>query len=215
MLLRELVSSFQALGNETVKHALLSGEFSRNTGRNTDETGEAVGVKGLALQWFERQAARNVERNADETGDAPRCFTLFRRLKHLTDAQAAEVVGRELARPGWSVADWRAFFDERAGIAEHDGGLDRPQAERQAFTDCVRQFLRRHAPGYRPDVKCLHCGDMVIKAEAWPLVCPDNLARWVHHTCFDDFQLLRVRDAVLCLDRLGIADPLKSREPLP
>ena len=26
---------------------------------------------------------------------------------------------------GWSAEDWQAFFDERAGIAEFDGGLPR------------------------------------------------------------------------------------------
>jgi len=201
------VSSFHPLGDETMKHAPLSGSLPRNAERNTDETGEPVEVKSLALQWFERQASRNTERNTDETAHVPRCFTLFRRLKHLSDVSAVDVVRRDLARPGWSVADWRAFFDERAAIAQIDGGLDRVQAERHAYTDCVRQFLRRHPPGYRPDVNCLQCGGMVIKAEAWPLVCPDNLARWVHHSCFEDFRLLRVRDAVLCLDRLGIVDP--------
>ena len=28
-------------------------------------------------------------------------------------------------RDGWSAEDWQAFFDERAGIAEFDGGLPR------------------------------------------------------------------------------------------
>ena len=30
---------------------------------------------------------------------------------------------------GWSPQDWLAFFDERAGIAEFDGGLPREEAE--------------------------------------------------------------------------------------
>jgi hypothetical protein len=28
-----------------------------------------------------------------------------------------------LADEGWSVEDWQVFFNERAGIAEFDGGL--------------------------------------------------------------------------------------------
>ena len=28
----------------------------------------------------------------------------------------------------WDAEDWRAFFDERAGIAKHDGGLSRDDA---------------------------------------------------------------------------------------
>jgi hypothetical protein len=32
-------------------------------------------------------------------------------------------------RDGRTAEDWRAFFDERAGIAEFDGGLSRAKAE--------------------------------------------------------------------------------------
>ena len=42
----------------------------------------------------------------------------------------AEIVA--LLRPGrdgWSAEDWQVYFDERAGIAEFDGGLPRAEAE--------------------------------------------------------------------------------------
>jgi len=29
------------------------------------------------------------------------------------------------AESDWSAEDWQAFFDERAGVAEYDGGLPR------------------------------------------------------------------------------------------
>ena len=32
-------------------------------------------------------------------------------------------------RDGWSAEDWRSFFEERAAIAEFDGGLSRTEAE--------------------------------------------------------------------------------------
>ena len=41
---------------------------------------------------------------------------------------------------GWSRDDWHSYFDERAGLAEFDGGLSRDQAE--ASTMCSMQ--RRH-----------------------------------------------------------------------
>ena len=44
-------------------------------------------------------------------------------------------------RDSWSGEDWRAFFDERAGIAEFDGGLPREQAE----AACLRLLRRRVA----------------------------------------------------------------------
>lgn len=38
---------------------------------------------------------------------------------------------------GWSAEDWHVYFEERAGIIEHDGGLSHAQSERRAFGDCV------------------------------------------------------------------------------
>ena len=46
------------------------------------------------------------------------------------------------AAAAWSAADWQAFFDERAGILEHDGRLDRLDAEMY----CLRG-LRRSLAG--------------------------------------------------------------------
>ena len=53
-----------------------------------------------------------------------------------------------LLRPGgdgWSAEDWQAFFDERAGIAEFDGGLPRAEAEARAFACCVVEWLNRNS----------------------------------------------------------------------
>ena len=47
------------------------------------------------------------------------------------------------ADDGWSAEDWRVFFDERAGIAEFDGGLPRLQAEAYAFACCATEWLNR------------------------------------------------------------------------
>jgi hypothetical protein len=133
-------------------------------------------------------------------------------VKHLTDVQAETVIAKELAQPQWSVRDWRAYFHERAAIGEYDNGLLRHEAETLAYTQCIRKFLERHPPGYRPDLNCLQCGGMSIKAEATPIICPDRLQRWVHHTCTDDFRLLRIRDAALVLQRLGIIDPVIAKD---
>jgi len=50
----------------------------------------------------------------------------------------------EPGRDGWSTEDWQVFFDERAGIAEFDGGLPRAEAEAQAFACCVAEWLNRN-----------------------------------------------------------------------
>jgi hypothetical protein len=71
----------------------------------------------------------------------------------------------ELLRPradGWSAEDWQAYFNEHAAIAEFHGGLPRPQAEAQAFSECVTEWLNRaraigveaHPPELQPCPKC-------------------------------------------------------------
>jgi hypothetical protein len=67
----------------------------------------------------------------------------------------AEVL--KLLRPmgnGWSAADWHAFFDERAGIAEFDDGLSRSEAEDHAFACSVSEWLNRN-PVTSPPERCL------------------------------------------------------------
>jgi hypothetical protein len=65
-----------------------------------------------------------------------------------------------LLRPaddGWSAEDWHVFFDERAGIAEFDGGLPRGQAEARAFARCAEEWLNRN-PVRSPPGRCLGFG---------------------------------------------------------
>ena len=66
----------------------------------------------------------------------------------------AEIVA--LLRPGrdgWSAEDWQVYFDERAGIAEFDGGLPRAEAEARAFECCVVEWLNQH-PAPSPPGSC-------------------------------------------------------------
>ena len=44
----------------------------------------------------------------------------------------------------WSDEDWQVYFEERAGIAEFDGGLPRPEAELLAYSCCVSKWLNRN-----------------------------------------------------------------------
>jgi len=70
----------------------------------------------------------------------------------------AEIVA--LLRPdhdGWSAEDWQAYFDERAGIVEFDGGVPRLEAEAYAFECCVVEWLNRHPVPSDPG-RCAWCG---------------------------------------------------------
>ena len=45
----------------------------------------------------------------------------------------------------WNAEDWKAHFDERAGIREFDGGLNRQMAEARAFGDTVELYMKKNA----------------------------------------------------------------------
>jgi len=78
----------------------------------------------------------------------------------LLSRHKAGVIALLRAGGGWGAEDWRAFYDGRAGIAEFDGGLPRPEAEARAFACCVAEWLNQN-----PVARRLMCG--------CPLRCKD------------------------------------------
>lgn len=109
----------------------------------------------------------------------------------------AEIVA--LLRPdGWSSEDWLAFFDERAGVAESDGGLQRATAEARAFECCVVEWLNRN-PVQSPPDRCLHCGrsegDALLPYGA-------GTTAWLHPRCWETWHSNRKSTAVAILSSL-------------
>jgi hypothetical protein len=90
------------------------------------------------------------------------------------------------AEDGWSAEDWHVFFDERAGMAEFDGGLPRGQAEARAFACCAEEWLNRN-PVHSPPGRCLGFGG--------------------GHHAHDPLSPYRKAEAVAALAALGIAVP--------
>ncbi len=82
-----------------------------------------------------------------------------------------------------SAADWLAFFEERAAIAQHDGGLSRTDAERRAYECCVVRWLNSHPP-LRPHADvCSGCGGRLgrIGIDGVPVLAGNGEHMWVHH----------------------------------
>jgi hypothetical protein len=109
----------------------------------------------------------------------------------------AEVL--KLLRPvesGWSAADWHAFFDERAGIAED-----------HAFTCSVSEWLNRN-PITLPPGRCLACGDREYGYD--PLlpygVEPTGHA-WLHSRCWEAWHAARKREAAAALKAMRVGKP--------
>ena len=80
----------------------------------------------------------------------------LRLLDLLSRYKAGVVALLRAGSDGWSGEDWRALFDERAAIAEFDGGLPRLSAEARAFACCVAEWLNRN-PVRSPPGRCLGC----------------------------------------------------------
>jgi hypothetical protein len=111
---------------------------------------------------------------------------------------------------GWSAEDWQAHFVERAGIAEFDGGLPRPDAETLAFKCCVVEWLNRNFERSPPG-RCLACGggDSAHDALLPHGVEPTGHV-WLHSRCWPAWHAGRRADAVIALKAMGIEDRSKG-----
>ena len=108
---------------------------------------------------------------------------------------------------GWASDDWLAYFDERAGVAEFDGGMSRPEAEAHAFACCVVEWLSRH-PARSSAGRCLGCGQAELAHD--PLLpfgadCGDQA--WLHSRCWQAWCLRREAESVAALAVMGIMAP--------
>ena len=114
-----------------------------------------------------------------------------------------------LLRPGddgWSADDWRAYYDECAGIAEFDGGLPRDQAEARAFACCVSEWLNRNPVRSSPG-RCLGCGQFDQPHDPLvPFGTDKNGHAWLHQRCWSAWHEGRKVEAVAALVNMGIEE---------
>jgi hypothetical protein len=106
----------------------------------------------------------------------------------------------------WSTDDWQAFFDERVGIAEFDGGLPRLAAEARAHDCCVAEWLYRTAVITAPG-PCPICDDADRPND--PLL-PIGIVGgrvWLHIGCVKAWCTARKAEAVVALASMGIRRP--------
>lgn len=110
------------------------------------------------------------------------------------------------ARSTWDAEDWRAYFDERAGIAEHDGGLARADAEQRAFECCVMEWLWRNPPLASGPERCAHCGEPLAEPgrDSLPYLTGDGGHPWLHSGCHGDWTAQRRAEALAALAILGL-----------
>jgi hypothetical protein len=104
----------------------------------------------------------------------------------------------------WDRDDWRAFFDERAAIAEFDGGLPGPDAEALAFDCSVAEWLYRNPVTSVPGL-CPICRDADRPND--PLLPVGTAGAgevWLHRGCSAGWCTARKAEAVADLAAMGI-----------
>jgi hypothetical protein len=105
-------------------------------------------------------------------------------LSLLTSHKAAIMRVLRTGPDGWSAKAWQEFFEERASIAEFDGGLLRDQAEVRAFSCCVGEWLHRH-PVSSERGRCDYCqlsnGVLLPYLTAYSISNPGHT--WLHRGC--------------------------------
>ncbi len=118
----------------------------------------------------------------------------------LLASHKAQVIA--LLRPGgdgWSGEDWRALFDERAGIAEFDSGLARDHAEARAFACCVTEWLNRNSVR-SPSGRCHRCGEAGHGQDPLlPFGIEATGHAWLHSRCWPAWHGGRKAEAVAAL----------------
>ena len=107
----------------------------------------------------------------------------------------------------WDTEDWQAFFDERAGMFEHDGELDRPEAERQALEATIIHWMNLNPPPNLDDDHCAQCGKPVgrIGNDSVPFLAGGDGHVWLHHGCHAAWMASRRREATEAINAMGIA----------
>lgn len=125
-------------------------------------------------------------------------------LDLLTRHKADLIVLLRTGDDGWSAEDWRALFEERAGIAEFDGGLPRPEAEARASECCVVEWLDRNFERSPPG-RCLACGG---GDRAYDALLPHGIEPtghvWLHSRCWPAWHAGRKAEAAAALAATGI-----------
>lgn len=136
---------------------------------------------------------------------APQAAVLDALSQHKPEIVALLRPGRD----GWSGEDWHHFFDERAGIAEFDGGLPRAEAEDAAYHACLMHWQYRNPVSFSsaPLRQCGSCGSCGGPKRAGDIllaigIAPDQV--WLHDGCWSAWHADRVAQAEASLAAIGI-----------
>jgi hypothetical protein len=117
----------------------------------------------------------------------------------LAKAELLETLAARPANHEWAAEEWQAFFDERASVAEFDGGLSRTSAEAHAFEACIMEWLNLNPAPSLPG-RCARCGEVETRhAVVLPYGAEPGMHTWLHAECWGAWQEARRTQAVKAL----------------
>jgi hypothetical protein len=109
------------------------------------------------------------------------------------------------ADPTWSAEDWRERYDKRLWAAEQVAGMSRGDAEREAYTSCIAEFLNANPPSPSADDRCAWCEK--VETAGTPLrPYGSEPGTWLHEDCWDSWYRGRRAEAADSLARMGVID---------
>jgi hypothetical protein len=112
----------------------------------------------------------------------------------------------------WDADDWRAYFDERAAIAEYDGRLSRSEAEARAFHCCLAEWFLHNPIESSPD-RCLECGRSARANDQLLAIGVVGAGQaWLHRDCVSTWHSVRIAAAVEALKEMNIVGARASRQ---
>ncbi len=145
--------------------------------RDTGQTAEVGTPDGTSLGQVPSDPAPGAQISA---ADSPTTWDNSRDILRTTEVKPCPrplIPVGQAYQVSWTLADWRAFHDERLAIRFYDGGMSETEAARWAWLDCIAKWLERHPP--------------------------QPLARLSWKGSPEEFRLCRIWDAVSVLAKLG------------
>jgi hypothetical protein len=107
-------------------------------------------------------------------------------------------------RDSWTALDWEAYFDERAGVREYEGGFDRGMAERLAFEDTIAHWMSVHLPVATEPDRCVYCREAAVLDDTLLPMLAAAGNTWIHRSCWTGWEIKRRDEAIVSLRTMGL-----------
>jgi hypothetical protein len=150
----------------------------------------------------------------DGTG-APSLKSLARKVLERTSGRENlvphPVPRSRLAGTRWGAPDWQAYFDEQAGIAEHEHGCVRTVSDVRAYSACVVEWCRQHPVPENDPSECRYCRELRQVASIVPVLNGAGGHFWVHIDCLAAHLEMRRQEAIAALRAIGLEPPAGYR----